>query len=156
MTTPLIILAILTTPYLVLSAIERMQGRSDLGPLGGALGLSFAFLFFGFGHFAVAGPMTRILPPEIPYRLALIYVTGLMEIALGLALLFPRWRRAAGWAAIALLVLFFPANIYGALTRADFGAHEWGPAYLLIRTPLQIILIAWAYWFAVRAAGKTN
>lgn len=150
MIAPLIILAILTAPYLVLSAVGRVQKRSDLGLLGGVLGLSFAFLFFGFGHFAIAEPMTRILPPQTPYKLELVYVTGVMEIALGLALLFPRWRRAGGWAAIALLVLFFPANIYGALTRADFGAHEWGPVYLFVRTPLQIILIAWAYWFAIR------
>jgi uncharacterized membrane protein len=32
----------------------------------------------------------------------------------------------------------------------DIGGHAAGPAYLLIRLPLQLILIAWAWWFGVR------
>jgi len=29
------------------------------------------------------------------------------------------------------------------------GGHLWGPVYLLIRVPLQLLLIGWSYWFAV-------
>jgi len=34
------------------------------------------------------------------------------------------------------------------------GGHNLGPMYLLVRVPLQLILIGWAYWFAVRS-GRT-
>jgi hypothetical protein len=30
------------------------------------------------------------------------------------------------------------------------GGHTWGPVYLLIRAPLQALLVAWTWWFAVR------
>jgi uncharacterized membrane protein len=49
-----------------------------------------------------------------------------------------------------MLVLFFPANIYAAFTRVDMGGHAWGPVYLLIRAPLQLVLIGWAYGFVAR------
>lgn len=51
---------------------------------------------------------------------------------------------------IAFLILVFPASIYAALNRVDMGGHEMGPMYLLARAPLQLLLIGWAYWFAVR------
>ena len=63
----------------------------------------------------------------------------------------PATRHLAGFAAIAILVLFFPANVYAAFAQVEMGGHAWGPVYLLIRAPLQALLIAWTWWFAVRA-----
>jgi len=58
--------------------------------------------------------------------------------------------RAAGWAAAAVLVLFFPANIYAAFAQAPMGAHAWGPVYLLFRGPLQAAIVLWVWWFVLR------
>jgi hypothetical protein len=33
------------------------------------------------------------------------------------------------------------------------GGHEWGPVYLLIRAPLQAIIVFWVYWFTIRQPG---
>jgi hypothetical protein len=33
------------------------------------------------------------------------------------------------------------------------GGHEWGPVYLLIRAPLQAIILAWIYWFTIKRTG---
>jgi uncharacterized membrane protein len=85
--------------------------------------------------------------PRRRYRVALIYLTGVLEFALAALLLLPRFRRAAAWACIVVLILFFPANIYAALERVGMGGHLWGPVYLLIRAPLQLILIGWALIF---------
>jgi len=41
-------------------------------------------------------------------------------------------------------------NIHAAFNRIEMGGHEWGPIYLLIRVPLQLILIGWTWWMAVR------
>ena len=32
------------------------------------------------------------------------------------------------------------------------GGHAWGPSYLFVRVPVQLVIILWAYWFAVRAS----
>jgi uncharacterized membrane protein len=32
----------------------------------------------------------------------------------------------------------------------DFGGHGAGPIYLAVRLPLQLVLIGWTWWHAVR------
>ncbi|MGD8340677.1 MAG: hypothetical protein PVH89_07830 [Gammaproteobacteria bacterium] len=149
MTTPLIILGILLLPWGAAQVLV-WTGRPVDRRIGGVIGLSIAFVFFGAGHFVQTQPMTEMLPPWIPYRVAIIYLTGIFEWALAVGLLFPRTRRASGYACISILVLFFPANIYAAVNSIGMGGHLWGPMYLLIRGPLQILLVGWAYWFTVR------
>jgi uncharacterized membrane protein len=91
-----------------------------------------------------------MIPPVVPYRLPLIYASGVVEIVAGLALLPAATRVTAGWFIIALLIALLPFNVYAAIHRVPMGGHAWGPVYLLIRVPLQAVLAAWCYWFAVR------
>ncbi len=82
-----------------------------------------------------------MLPEFIPARRPLVYAPGLLEAGLALALLPKRTRRYAGLGCIAVLFLFFPGNIYAALNSVGPGGHQWGPVYLLVRAPLQVLLI---------------
>lgn len=150
MVTPLIVLGLLIIPF----GMFRLFGGKDRARLGGVIGLSLAFAFFGLGHFVQTLPMSQMLPPWVPLRVALIYATGVLEFALAAALLVPALRRRAGQLCIAVLVLFFPANIYAALNATGMGGHLWGPEYLLIRAPLQALLIFWAFLFAVRRPAR--
>jgi uncharacterized membrane protein len=152
MTTPLIMLAILAVPMLIVWSL-RLRGLNVVLGTGGVIGLVLTFLFTASGHFLQAEPMAEMLPSFVPARLPLIYLTGVLEIALGLGMALPVTRRLAGLAAISVLVLFFPANVYAAFAHVEMGGHAWGPMYLLIRAPLQALLVAWTWWFAVRPAG---
>ena len=76
--------------------------------------------------------------------------TGVLEFALAAAVLVPRYRKAVGWILIVMLGLFLPANVYAAIHRVPIGGHEAGPAYLLARVPMQGILAAWIWWYAIR------
>jgi uncharacterized membrane protein len=80
----------------------------------------------------------------------LVYATGVLEVAIALGFFIPRSRRFAGWVAAAVLVLLFPANIYAAVNHVPMGGHAWGPVYLLIRAPLQAVILLWVYWFTIR------
>lgn len=151
MTTPLIIVAILTVPTLVAALLGVALRRPGLYLVGGRIALAVAFAFFAVGHFVMTEPMIAMLPEWVPIRRAVVLGTGLLEAALALALLVPRWRRPTGIACIAVLILFFPANIYAAVNAAGPGGHQWGPAYLLVRGPVQLLVILWSYWFAVRS-----
>jgi uncharacterized membrane protein len=94
--------------------------------------------------------MAAMLPPWIPARVPLVLVTGVLELAVAAAFFVPRTRRAAGWAAAALLVLFLPVNVYAAVQHVPMGGHAWGPAYLLVRVPLQLAVLLWVYRFVLR------
>lgn len=149
MTTPLIILCLLVLPLQAARAI----GGAAKARLGGTLGIALAFAFFGIGHFALTGSMTEMLPPFVPFATTLVYATGLLELAIAGGLCHPRSRRVAGQVAIFVLVAFFPVNVYAAVNQLGGGGHAWGPAYLLIRAPLQALLIGWTWVFVVRPAS---
>ena len=105
---------------------------------------TFAILFIlaGIGHFAKPEFYMKIMPPYLPWHQVLVLVSGGFEIALGVCLLIPSTSRLAAWGIIALLIAVFPANLYMYQHRELFGMS---PMALLIRLPLQGLLILWAY-----------
>jgi uncharacterized membrane protein len=151
MTTPLLMLAILTVPLLIVWRLRGLGLQVALAT-GGVMGLVLVFLLTASAHFLDPVALAEMLPPFVPARLPLIYLTGVLEIALAIGIALPATRRLAGFAAIATLIAFFPANVYAAFANAEVGGHAWGPVYLLIRAPLQALLIGWTWWFAVRSA----
>lgn len=156
MQTPLIILSILFVPTLGAAAVGLWSGRPTLHLTVGLWALSAAFVFFGVGHFAMTADMVDMLPAFLPARDAIVAATGVLEFLLAAMLLVPSLRRLAGILCVAVFVLFFPANIYAALQQTGPGGHQWGAGYLLIRAPLQVLLVVWACWFAIRPGIPTG
>ena len=156
MTTPLIMLVLMFAPYLVFRLLSMATHRDFDARRAASIGLTLLFIFTGVGHFVETGPMSQMLPPWVPARVLIIYLTGLLEFGIAIGFLFEKYRRYAGWAAAAVLVLFFPGNIYAAINHIPMGGHEWGPVYLLIRAPLQAIIVFWVYWFTIRQPGAVT
>lgn len=111
-----------------------------------ALRFVFAFFFIGAGinHFLNAEFYVAIMPSYLPAHSALVLISGVVEIIVGLALLFPKLRPHSGWAAVATLLAVFPANIHMALHPEEF--PDIPSIGLWIRLPIQFLLIAWAIW----------
>ena len=107
--------------------------------------LAFGFVLAGINHFINADFYLKMMPPYLPAHLFLIYLSGVFEATLGILLLIPKFTRLAAWGLIALLIAVFPANIYMAMNAEIFS--EFSRTALYVRLPLQIILIAWAFWF---------
>lgn len=111
--------------------------------------LALAFVGVGVLHLVRPGPFEEIVPPVLPAKRALVYLSGIAEILGGLGLLFRRTRRAVGWGLLALLVAVFPANVYMAAAAERF-AHL-APAWALwARLPLQPVLMLWVWATALR------
>ena len=108
------------------------------------------FVIAGVTHFTNRDFFTSIVPPYLPWPEMLVYVSGVAEIALGGMLLIPATTRIAAWGLIALLIAVFPANIHMAMNPQLY--PETPLAALLIRLPLQGVMVAVAYWFT-RGAG---
>jgi uncharacterized membrane protein len=107
--------------------------------------LATFFVLAGLNHFRVPDFYVKIVPPYLPFHLLLVYVSGFLEIVLGVALLVPRYKRMAAWGLIALLVAVFPANIHMAVNPDAFPAYS--PTMLWARLPLQAVLVIWAFWY---------
>ncbi|WP_394225474.1 DoxX family protein [Pseudoalteromonas spongiae] len=150
MITPILILILLTSP-LLFGFIKGQVTRQVINiKQYASIGLGITFVFFAIGHIVKTHGMVEMLPPWVPLRLQLVYATGVLEFAVGIALFTTKYRELAAKLAIVIFIVFFPANIYAALNSIGLGGHQWGPIYLLIRAPLQIILIAWAYFLCVK------
>ncbi len=112
-----------------------------------AWGLAFMSLFYcvaGLMHFIRPKIYLKIMPPYLPRPLLLVYLSGAAETGLGLLLLAPAFRALAAWGIIAMLIAIFPANIYMAQQPRRFKIPRWA---LLIRLPVQGLLILWAYLY---------
>jgi uncharacterized membrane protein len=111
------------------------------------------FAVAGANHFYKPEWYLKIMPPALPYPLLLLYLSGLLETALGLALLSKKHRGKAGWGLAALLLAIFPANIYMAARPEAFPAFK--PWVLWARLPLQFVLIGLVLWSARRNSSAT-
>jgi len=114
----------------------------------------FLFLFAGFfiyagvTHFTKAWFFYKITPPWIKkWQKPINVIVGVSEILGGIGLLIPQTRVMAAWGIIALLIAVFPANIY--MLTSNGAGMKINKTFLWIRLPLQLVLIAWAYYYIV-------
>jgi uncharacterized membrane protein len=107
--------------------------------------MSLLYIAAGMNHFTHPEFYRKIMPSRVPFHDGMILVSGISEVLFALLLLFRFTRRLAAWCIIALLIAVFPANIQMMLNYY----HENNPGlwYTVLRLPLQIVLIAWAYIF---------
>jgi uncharacterized membrane protein len=120
-----------------------------------ALGLTF--IFTGVLHFVAAGKFMEIMPPVLPWHLALVYISGVFEILGGIGFIAERTKRGAGIGLILLLIAVYPANIYAAMYQVQVGGFMNSPVYHWIRLPMQFVLIALVWWCGdIRNKGEGN
>lgn len=120
-------------------------GRAGRKAIARAL-LAGLFLVAASLHFTATDAEERLVPAWLPARRALVYLTGVWEIAGAIGLLIPRTRRAAAWGLVALLVAVFPANVNHAVDNLQLGGLLDSRLYQWLRLPLQPLLIWWVLW----------
>ncbi|MGV2831752.1 DoxX family protein [Myxosarcina sp. GI1(2024)] len=146
----MVVLVVLLSVFFVSWGILWITGRSNRVRTAGCIAFAALFIFTGVSHFSLADGMVWMLPKWIPNRYPIIYITGIMEIVMGIGFLFSSTRRITGIMAIAFLICVLPSNIYASLNSVDFGGNVQGARYLLFRIPLQLFLIWWVGFMAVR------
>jgi uncharacterized membrane protein len=106
-----------------------------------------AVLYFlaGINHFIHPGPYIKIMPPWLPFHRELVLVIGALEIGLAMLLLPSFSRKLAAWGIILLLFAVFPANVQMSVNYYKENNPQWW--ITLLRLPLQLLLIWWAYTF---------
>jgi uncharacterized membrane protein len=147
---PLIVLLAVFITALV--GLKLFKGRLEYG-LAGRIALSAMLVFTAVAHFAFTKGMEMMLPPFIPFKTQVVYLTGLIEMVAAIGLLLPNLRVTTGWLLIAFFVLILPANVYAAIKQVNYQTGTFtgnGPSYLWFRVPLQLFFIAWTYISAIR------
>ena len=107
--------------------------------------LAAFFVVAGANHFRTPPLYLGMMPPWLPWPLALVYISGAAEILGGIGALVPFVRRFSGWGLIALLIVVFPANLHVAM-QGHMPGFDFSPLTLWLRLPMQLVLMAWVWW----------
>jgi uncharacterized membrane protein len=103
------------------------------------------YIFAGVMHFIKPKAYIKVMPKFFKARKELVLLSGLFEIALGLGLLFEETRSISSIGIILMLIVFLIVHFN--MLRGEkfaFGIPKW---ILILRIPLQFILIWWAYLY---------
>ena len=106
------------------------------------------FVFAGVMHFVIPRSYEAIVPDYVPAKRAIVYASGIAEIAGGAGVMHSSTRRAASWWSVATLAAVFPANLHMALNPGRYKVPG-GRLALYARLPVQALFVAWAI-----AAGR--
>jgi uncharacterized membrane protein len=110
--------------------------------------LGLSLLYTGTGHLTfLRAEFPAQVPDWVPVDTDVVVIlSGIAEIALGLALIFIQSKRVqVGWIAALFFVLIFPGNIAQYVNHRDaFGLDT--DSKRLIRLFFQPVLVIWALW----------
>ncbi len=112
--------------------------------------LALFFVYAGIQHFISPLNFMPFVPEFLPFKMAIIYISGIVEMILGILLLIPKYAKIGATGILVLLLVFLPIHIWDVFSDDPaMGSHTAA----LIRLPFQFLLIGWAYFikrFAVK------
>ena len=107
--------------------------------------MAIMYVFAGIMHFIKPKMYVRIMPKYLPNHLQLVYLSGIAEVLLGIALLYRPLRNMAIYGIVFMLLLFLMVHFYMLSSKkAGAGIPKW---ILIARIPLQFLLIWWALFY---------
>jgi uncharacterized membrane protein len=108
------------------------------------------FVLAGIAHFVWPDVYMTMMPPFLPWPHALVLISGACEIAGGVGVLCGITRRSAGIGLLLLLLAVFPANLQMLHNALRDHAGPLAMAALVLRLPLQPLMLWWVWNAAVR------
>jgi uncharacterized membrane protein len=107
--------------------------------------MAILYIAAGINHFVHPQFYLQIVPPYLPAHEAVVYLSGVAESGLGVALLVPRLSRLAAWGVVALLIAIYPANLYMWTGHVAVDGKQLPALFHVVRLVVQLVLIAWAW-----------
>jgi len=104
--------------------------------------LALFFIYAGVKHFINPTFYEPFVPGFLPFKTAIIYGSGFLEVVSGLLVLIPKYAKLGATGILILLLIFLPVHIWDVFSDAPaIGSQK--AAY--IRLPFQFLFIGWAY-----------
>ena len=110
--------------------------------------LSFIMIIGAYNHIANPGFYNNFIPDFFP-KLIVNYFTAVVELIIGVLIIFPKWRKLGALLFIALMIAFFPIHIWDLLKEVPaIGSKQLAATRLVI----QFVLVGIGY-FVFKKAG---
>lgn len=105
--------------------------------------MAVLYIIAGIMHFVRPKIYLRIMPRYLPQPKLLVGLSGLAEILLGTGLCFNITKKYSIYGIILMLAIFLLVHFYMLSSeKASAGLPKW---VLILRIPLQFVLMYWAY-----------
>jgi uncharacterized membrane protein len=120
----------------------------------GLVVMAIFYILAGINHFVHPAMYIAIVPPYLPSPSGLVLISGVAEILGGIGVLIPdglvfkRTRAFSAWGIVLMLIAFLLVHINMCLHPNQFPAVPL--LVIWLRLPLQIPLIAWAWYYTRR------
>ena len=103
------------------------------------------YFIAGIMHFVKPRMYQRIIPKYMPNHKLLVLLSGVAEIILGVSICIPATKDVSIYGIIAMLLIFLTVHFHMLFVKsAAMGLQQW---VLILRIPLQFVLIYWAYTY---------
>ncbi len=107
--------------------------------------MALIYIIAGLNHFRSPKLYIKIIPPYLPNASLINKVSGILEILFGIMLFFKSIAPIGAVGIIVLLIGFFATHFYMLQNeKASLRLPKW---ILILRIPLQFVLIYWAYQY---------
>ncbi|WP_150451980.1 DoxX family protein [Arenibacter lacus] len=107
--------------------------------------MAFIYIVAGTMHFIQPKMYLRIMPNYLPKPKLLLALSGMAEILLGFGLCFSTTKDISLYGIISMLIVFLLVHFYMLKGKKEAaGIPKW---ILILRIPLQFVLIYWAYYY---------
>ena len=107
-----------------------------------------ALVWVGIQHFIDTAFFTPIVPEVLGFPDFWVYVSGLVEVILGLGLIIRKSRRRAGFSTAVFLVLIYWANLNMWIHDITVGETNFTTTGHVFRAMIQVGMILLSLWIA--------
>ena len=107
--------------------------------------LGVLMVLAGLLHFVSPEPYVMMMPDYLPWHLPLVYISGVIEIVLGIAVFIEPVRALAGLGLVALYIAVLPANVWMASEGIQPPGMEMSTPVAWGRVAMQFVLMYWAW-----------
>jgi uncharacterized membrane protein len=146
-------LIVLTVSFLISVFVLRIINKEYNVALAARISMSIMLVFTALGHFLFSQGMALMVPDIIPFKLVIVYVTGVLELLFAVGLHIEKYREFTAWSLILFLTLMVSANINASILELNYQTGEYngkGLMYLWFRIPLQALFIVWTYLSSIK------
>lgn len=95
-------------------------------------------IYAGVQHFLKPDFFVPFVPKFLPFKLAVVYISGVFEIGFGMLLFFKKYFKMAALGIFVLLLLFLPIHIWDVISETPVIGSKTAA---WIRLPIQFLLI---------------
>ena len=119
--------------------------------------LAVLMIAAGIIHFLKPTVYLPIIPSFMPFKLAIVYISGVVEIALGIALLLRKYQKIGLLGLFVLMIIFLPIHILDAFAENPvIGNHTVAITRIIIQ--FLLIGLVWKLYrvFSQKVNHKTQ